>query len=179
MSNVYFISDLHLGHKNILNFAPKLRFGSTVDEHDDILIERIGSVANSKRDVLYILGDVAMEVSKLELLNKIPAKKILYRGNHDLFDDGVYRKYFDKIMGIGCYKGHWISHAPIHPFELRGRKNIHGHVHGNSITGICLDDDAKLDPDYINVCVENTAGYPVNFNDIRDNTFEGKISNVN
>jgi len=178
MSNVYFISDLHLGHKNILNFEPSLRFGNTTDEHDRILIERICSVANNKRDILYVLGDVAMEVSKLELLREIPARMILYRGNHDLFDDGVYRKYFDKIMGIGCYKGHWISHAPIHPFELRGRKNIHGHVHRNSIEGL-PPNDCGFDLDYINVCVENTGGYPVNFNDIRDNTFEGRIKNVN
>lgn len=173
MSNIYFISDLHLGHKKILDFEPNLRFGDTVDEHDHILIERIASVANSKRDTLYIGGDVCMDTEKLSLLDDVPAKKILIRGNHDLMDDGLYRKYFDKIMGIICYKGHWVSHAPIHPHELRGRRNIHGHVHRNSIK--VSETSHELDKRYINMCVENCEGYPINFNDIRDESFKGKI----
>ena len=175
MSNVYFISDLHLGHKKILTFSPAHRFGDTVEEHDYILCERIRSVCRNKRDILYVCGDVAMEVERLELLNSIPAKKILIRGNHDLFDDGVYRKYFDKIMGIICYKGYWVSHCPIHPHELRGRHNIHGHVHQNSVRMKETAGYSELDPMYHNVCVENLEGYPVNFNEIRDGTFKGVI----
>ena len=186
MSNVYVISDLHLGHKNILKFAGKYRGGATtVDEHDWALISRIRSVCRSKRDLLYILGDVAMQVEKLELLNEIPARKILVRGNHDTFQDGVYRKYFDSIQGLVHKRynseGYWFSHAPIHPFELRGRRNVHGHVHANSI----LEDrlvpfsvrerwESVPDSDYINVCVENCDGYPVNTAELE--TFKGVIS---
>ena len=173
MSNVYFISDLHLGHKNILKFEPNLRFGDSVNEHDHILITRIASVANSKRDTLFIGGDVCMDVEKMKLLDEIPAKKILIRGNHDLMDEGVYRKYFDKILGIISYKGYWITHAPIHPVELRGRKNIHGHVHRNSVR--MTDTSHELDRRYINMCVENCEGYPINFNDIRDGSFKGVV----
>jgi len=174
MSRTYVISDLHLGHKNILKFAGKYRdWATSVDEHDYVLIERIRSVCRSKRDLLYILGDVAMDVNKLELLKDIPARKILVRGNHDTFQDGVYRKYFDSIQGIVQKrynsKGYWFSHAPVHPQELRGRRNVHGHVHANSI----LENRLVPDSNYINVCVENCGGYPVNTADLE--TFKGEI----
>lgn len=175
MSNVYFISDLHLGHRNILKFEPNLRFGDTVDEHDHTLIERIRSVCNNKRDILYILGDVAFDIDKLKLLDNIPASKILVRGNHDTFQDGVYHKYFDKILGLVNYKGYWLSHAPVHPHELRGRFNIHGHVHRNSVRMRDSVGFSELDPMYVNVCVENCEGYPVNHADIRDGHFKGVI----
>lgn len=174
MSNVYFISDLHIGHKNILNFSHQYRDGDTVDEHDHILIDRIAGVASSKRDILYILGDVCMEVEKMELLTRIPARKILVRGNHDTFQDGVYRKYFEKILGLAVYKRHWLSHAPVHPHELRKRKNIHGHVHNNSVMKSRYTQE--FDTDYINVCVENNRGYPVNFKDIEAGDYKGVIS---
>ena len=171
MSNVYVISDLHLGHKNILNFEPNYRFGDTVEEHDHILIERIKSVVKSRRDRLIILGDICMKEELMPMLDEIPGEKILVRGNHDQFDDEVYRKYFKKIHGILHYKGFWLTHAPIHPVELRGKKNVHGHVHSNSIRNHYHEKDER----YINACVENCEGYPINFNDIRDGSFKGVI----
>lgn len=180
MSNVYVISDLHLGHENILKFAGKYRsWANTVEEHDWALISRIRSVCRSKRDVLYVLGDVAMQVGRLELLNEIPARKILVRGNHDTFQDGVYRKYFDSIQGIVHKRynsqGYWFSHAPIHPVELRGRRNVHGHVHANSILQrVQANIGCLADPRYINVCVENCDGYPINIAELP--TFKGVIS---
>lgn len=35
----------------------------------------------------------------------------------------------NKVYSLVKYKGFWLSHAPIHPEELRGCKNIHGHCH--------------------------------------------------
>ena len=172
MSQVYFISDLHLGHKNILNFAGSLRgFASSPEEHDEVLVDRIASSVN-KRDMLFILGDVAMSLEGLSLLDRIKAKqKILVRGNHDIFSEEDYRKYFDNILGLAKYKGMWLSHAPIHTQELRGKLNLHGHVHGNSIT----DMFGGYDKRYINCCVENCNGYPISLQSIKDGSFEGII----
>ena len=175
MSRVYVISDLHLGHKNILEFSGKYRdWADSVLEHDHILIEKIRSVCCSKRDILYILGDVCFDLEKLEMLDEIPAKKILVRGNHDKFPMEVYSKYFESVQGIMNYKKHWLTHAPIHPQELRGRKNVHGHVHFNSI--MKSQYTQEYDENYINVCVENTGGYPVNFEDIQDGSFKGLLN---
>jgi len=150
MSKVYFISDLHIGHKNILNFAGKYRGGTNLEEHDRWLVDQWNSVVK-KRDTVWVLGDICMDIRKMYMFNDMLGTKYLCLGNHDKFDIGVYQKYFKKIIGLSSYKGFWISHCPMHPQELRKRQgNIHGHVHQHS-----LDDDR-----YYNACVEMSYGVP-------------------
>jgi len=161
MSRVFFISDLHLGHKGILNFSPN-RQGTTVEEHDQAIVSLWNSVV-TKRDIVYVLGDVCFDMKCLPLLSEMRGTKRLIRGNHDKFDTNVYLKYFDLIQGFMSYKGFWLSHCPIHPTELRGRKNIHGHVHNNIIQ----------DENYISVCVESCQGVPVLFESIWDGVYTG------
>lgn len=149
MARVFFISDLHLGHRNILKFVGPLRGGTNVDEHDEWLVEQWNRVVH-KRDLVWVLGDVAFEITKMPMLDRMYGTKKLVLGNHDMFDLGVYRKHFSKIYGLVSHRKYWLSHAPMHPAELRGRKNIHGHMHKEK-----LDDDR-----YINVCVEQSYGIP-------------------
>lgn len=164
MSQVFFISDLHLGHKSILKFSPD-RVGtcSCIYEHDEILVDRWNSKVN-KRDTVWVLGDICFDIEKMPLFDRMLGTKNLIIGNHDKFQLGVYQKYFNKIHGFLKYKGFWISHAPIHPDELRGKRNIHGHVHSNIITDL----NGKPDDRYISVCVEACHGYPIPFNQIRN-----------
>ena len=153
MPSVYFISDLHLGHEKIPQF--RSGFGLTSEDHDKDLIIRINSVVKSK-DKLYVLGDSAFNLAGADKLDLINCKnKELIIGNHD--SPSVY-KYFDKIHGFKKYKEFWLSHCPIHPNELRGKINIHGHVHSKTIP----------DNRYFSVCVEANQGYPVNIQQIRD-----------
>lgn len=156
---IFFISDLHLGHKGILNFSPN-RAGTTIDQHDAILEERYRSVVKP-RDVVWFLGDVAFTVEKLRSIKFWPGRKNLIRGNHDKFPFSEYTKIFSDIHGIVKRKGYWLSHCPIHPDELRGCKNIHGHIHNN-----VLDD-----PRYISVCVESTGGFPIRLSEIADGRY--------
>lgn len=150
------LSDLHLGHKNILKFSGPLRGGTTTEEHDEWLIEQINSVVK-KADLLYLLGDVALDEEALKKLNRIRGQKILIRGNHDIYATQEYLKYFQQVYGLLSFKGtFWMSHAPIHPAELRGRYNLHGHVHQHSIP----------DDKYINCCVEMTYGVPQSLDDL-------------
>jgi calcineurin-like phosphoesterase family protein len=78
-------------------------------------------------------------------------------GNHDIFPISEYQKYFTKIHGLTKYKGFWLSHAPIHSEELRGKINIHGHVHNKII----------VDPRYRSVCVEALNGKPISLSSLR------------
>lgn len=168
-SRAYLISDLHLGHKKILDFSPE-RGGSTVEEHDEWIIEQWNSVVK-KRDTVYVLGDIAFSREGLAKCSKLRGNKQCILGNHDLFTVEEYMKYFRVRPGIFKYKGFWLSHAPIHPHELRGKKNIHGHVHSNSVKAeyrqpLCnLMND--LDHRYINVCVEALNGVPISIEEIK------------
>jgi len=159
MSKVFFISDLHLGHKGIIEFSGAARGGvTTVDEHSDYIIESWNSTV-TKHDLTYVLGDVCFDAKYLNLLPKLRGTKHLILGNHDKFSMETYHKYFNKVHGFEKYKGlAWLSHAPIHPDELRGKVNIHGHVHSNSVK----------DRRYINVCVEALGGKPISWEDLKE-----------
>ena len=144
MSKVYFFSDLHLGHKRILEFSGDYRGGGTIDEHDTWVINQINSVVN-KRDTLWLLGDLAFTREALYRLSEIKGYKKIILGNHDGFPIEEYMKFGRVYPGIVKYNKHWLSHAPVHPTELRGCPNIHGHVHHNTLP----------DNRYYNVSVEN------------------------
>ena len=157
MSTIRFISDLHLGHRSIVKFSGPERGGvTTVDEHDAWIVSQWNSVV-AKNDLVWVLGDVCFDKAKLPLLKRMKGNKHLILGNHDEFGIDDYLEYFNKIHGFMKYKGFWISHSPIHPIELRGKKNIHGHVHKNSIP----------DSNYINVSVEAIQGKPISIEEIR------------
>lgn len=142
MANVWFCSDLHFGHKKIGGF----RYGyADSEEANRKRISDDWRKSVTKRDIVYVLGDACFTMDTVEDFKNLPGKKILIRGNHDLLDTQVYLKYFESVFGLLKYKEFWLSHAPIHPLELRGKINLHGHVHYNSIS----------DNRYFNCCPEN------------------------
>lgn len=144
MSNIWFASDFHLGHRNIHKMRPE--FASAI-ENDDKLCARWADLV-TKRDIVYCLGDMAFDELALTRMLDLPGRKILVKGNHDVTVDGFELAIYDKILGLEKYKKMWLSHAPIHPAELRGKVNVHGHVHNATIPG---------DPRYFNICPEGLA----------------------
>jgi calcineurin-like phosphoesterase family protein len=156
MTQVWFGSDFHWGHKNIGKFrAPFI----SSEEENRTRIQEDWKQQVGKRDDVYLLGDFCFDVEMMEQILDMPGqRKFLVRGNHDEFDLGVYAKYFHNIYGIKKYKDFWLSHAPIHPDELRGKINLHGHVHYasickpfNPISDVTQEEDQR----YFNCCPEN------------------------
>ena len=156
MSKVYLISDLHLGHKNIANHRKCV---SSEEENYWILRDNWHKVV-TKRDTVYMLGDVCFTEDRLRDLSGWAGRKILIAGNH--CTDGIPMKticeYYDAVYSLHRYKKAWLSHAPLHQDELRGRVCIHGHTHYHQID----------DPRYLNVCVEHTEMHPVSFEIVRE-----------
>lgn len=160
MSNIYFTADPHLGHKNI----HKLRSFVDSPEQNTQLFLREAARKLSKRSVTYFLGDVAFDLDSLKLIDKLKGRKILIKGNHD--DKVPTRdqlKVFEEIQSLVKYKRFWLSHAPIHHDELRGKRNIHGHVHNATIL-----DGIKEDQRYINICPEARWQYFTSLDEIRE-----------
>lgn len=80
---IYFTSDLHLGHNNILKFT-----GRPYDSMEEMNRELIRNInfRVTKNDWLYILGDVSHHIlpeQTNQLLARINGRKVLVRGNHD------------------------------------------------------------------------------------------------
>lgn len=113
----------------------------------------------NKRNIVYFLGDVAFDEDHMELISGLPGRKILVSGNHDdLVPLSLQAKVFEGIHGMVKYKEFWLTHAPIHPAELRGKVNIHGHVHSASI-----EDDR-----YINACPDNIGRFFLSLHEARE-----------
>jgi calcineurin-like phosphoesterase family protein len=90
----------------------------------------------TKRDIVYVMGDAAFTQGGLDDIGRLAGRKILVRGNHDLLPTESYLEVFEEVYGLLAYKGLWLSHAPIHPDELYGRTNVHGHCHRGGPTGV-------------------------------------------
>jgi calcineurin-like phosphoesterase family protein len=167
MSNTWFCSDLHFGHKNISKFRKEVQ----TEEDNRLAIKTDWLRLVHKTDHVYVLGDAAFTMETVDDFRQLPGTKHLVRGNHDKLDTNVYLKYFKNIYGLLKYKEFWLSHAPIHPNELRGRVNLHGHVHYNTVQ----------DNRYFNCCPENLwkLEYPslISIEQLRENLKQNGNSN--
>ena len=164
---------MHIGHRKILEFSGAWRSGNTIDEHDDILIEKINSVVN-KGDQLWILGDCVFGKHNLTRLGDINCEhKKLIMGNHDNYNIREFLPYFEDIKGVTNYKSFFLSHNPLSsPTDLRYAKlNIHGHTHQAQIYPThkqCEWVEPQPEKNFtFNVSVEALNGYPISVDAIR------------
>lgn len=179
MPAVFLVSDTHFGHAGVCRFlrndgVTKLRPFDDPQEMDEFMIaawnERV-----KPSDKVYHLGDVVINRRCLPTLARLNGDKVLIRGNHDIFRDDDYRKYFRELRAYHVMNGMILSHIPVHEASLgRFGVNIHGHTHANRVmkprgidaqTGETLYSDS-IDPRYHCVCVEQTDFAPILFEDV-------------
>ncbi len=150
MSKVYLISDPHLGHDRILQFSKDTRVFGSIEEHDNYICDEWCSKV-TKRDLVIVGGDLGIGQYAIDRIAELPGTKKLIRGNHDQMHISRYLEVFSDIQSMWKYRGYWITHCPMHPDELWGKRNIHGHVHSNTVTLA----DGSVDARYVNLCMEN------------------------
>lgn len=82
--NIFFTSDIHLFHKNILKFESLARPFSTIEEMHQVIEDNWNSKVSDK-DIVYVGGDISFGkvTSAVEILNRLNGTKILTPGNHD------------------------------------------------------------------------------------------------
>jgi len=165
MSNTYAISDTHWGHQNIRHYRTKF---TSIEEHDGFIMDNILRTVG-KRDILWLLGDCFFDEAALVNLiaiNKRCQAVHFIPGNHDTDTkerQEVLRKIVkdnmvSKFGSMMTASGFWLTHPPMHPRELYGKVNVHGHVHVKTVP----------DTNYINVSCENVRYTPVNLNALKD-----------
>lgn len=171
----YFMTDPHFGHENILKFRDydgnPLRGGfENIEDHDEYIIQEANKVVRPT-DRLYVMGDVAMKQAHIEKIARINGKKVLIRGNHDIFQLSRYSRYFEdvracKVLNVPQESGGGrvvVTHIPVHTCELlRFRANVHGHLHANRVK---LPNDEN-DGRYINLCPEIIGYVPKSLEEI-------------
>lgn len=173
MSNRFVISDTHFGHTNCwakfkLADGEPLRPFSSTEEMDETMVQRWNEVVRPQ-DTVYHLGDVVIARRNLQTIGRLNGRKILIRGNHDIFKDEDYREVgFEQIHGVRVFTDQFIfSHIPLHPDCVtdRFRVNVHGHLHGNRVMQT-VKNKTQIDPRYLCVCVEQTDFRPISFDDL-------------
>jgi calcineurin-like phosphoesterase family protein len=133
---LYFTSDLHLGHKNIIRHCN--RPFDSVEEMDQHLIAQINECVGPK-DTLYILGDFSYRAREPSayLAQLVCPKVILIMGNHDDlvrknpqdYNFAEVRDYLELRYNKQLYV---LSHYPFVSWRnsSRGSIHLHGHCHG-------------------------------------------------
>ena len=133
----YFISDLHVGHTNVLSFDNRpFKF---IEEHDETLIKNWNSVVGMDGDV-YLLGDISWynATKTIEIFNRLNGRIHLIKGNHDnrLLKNRELQSRFCEItdykeLDIGDGKGIVLCHYPIPCFKNHYYSwyMLYGHVH--------------------------------------------------
>ena len=134
-------SDLHFGHKNIMNFCPvtRARFRNDVDYMNEAMVKEWNDLIGVE-DTVYILGDIAFLPAQkaTEYMNRLNGTKILVEGNHDrkTLNDPSFRKCFKEVHSYLSvnYNGTKVVmfHYPIAEWDQmhRGAVHLHGHLHG-------------------------------------------------
>jgi len=165
MSKIWFISDTHFYHTNIIKYCN--RPFKDAEEMNYKIIQNWNSVVQHD-DIVYHLGDFALG-NKEKIKNiayQLNGRKFLICGNHDAFRATEY-------MELGfewatrhpmIYNNYMIlSHEPVFLEHNSCRCNIHGHLHINNYRS--GPDDTKKNL-YFNVSIEQIKYKPISLNEI-------------
>lgn len=184
---IYFISDFHFNHKNIIQYSNRPFEDLEIMENE--LINNYNSIVTNE-DIVYFLGDFSMgkhfKSNDGRILKELNGTKYMILGNHDfnfktINDIGLPEKinkinaqkywrdvgFTDVFINPIILENYYIlSHGPILGLnETQIFANIHGHTHTVSL-------NAK---NYVNVCVEVTDYKPISFDKIKEK-FEGDLN---
>lgn len=176
---IWFTSDTHFGHKNILTFCE--RPFNSVEEMDNAIIERWNSKVG-KDDIVFHLGDFAFASNKRwqDLIYKLNGKIYLILGNHDITRwPGTYTmQLFDRVenqmmLKIDNKYKVYLNHFPFLCYDGTYRNpedctiQLHGHVHQR--IGDIGKDAQRLQyrfPYQYDVGVDNNNFYPISWEEI-------------
>lgn len=157
----FVVADTHWGHQSVCTFSTKhgnrLRPWDTAEEMDEMMIQLWNQTVRPKDKVIH-LGDVAMGKEHVSTMSRLNGKKILIKGNHDVFDLATYTPYFYDIAGALSIDRFILTHIPVSDHQkYRYKGNIHGHLHSETLD----------DPWYQCVSVEQTNFKPVLFEEVK------------
>ena len=151
--NPFFVSDLHFGHKNVIEYCNR---PTTPEQHDDWLVECINKSVGVD-DIVYHLGDFSLKRDKeylTSIMRRLNGKWFFVLGNHDVksalahaaneTDNTVLgwywsERFYKDQQCKDLYADVKMMHFPIESWDCkqRGSIHVHGHMHhGTSNNGV-------------------------------------------
>jgi calcineurin-like phosphoesterase family protein len=94
--NIFFTSDLHIGHQNSLKFDN--RPFRDLNHMHEVLVNNYNSTV--KDGICYFLGDVGLSSAETvkNVISKMTGTKVLILGNHDKGVESMYKAGFDVVL---------------------------------------------------------------------------------
>ena len=181
---IFFTSDLHLGHANIIRLCN--RPFADVEEMDRSLIERWNRKVKES-DIVYLVGDIVWDKRKVPgYMEQLRGRKILISsGNHDApwANKEAYAPYVESRIPYLETKinGHLVTlcHYPLLEWkdsrELSSKRQsylIHGHIHNR------ISDEYRpiyLMPHALNAGFDINGFEPVTFDQLFENNRNFKL----
>ena len=167
---VFFTSDTHFYHSNIINFCG--RPFKNVEVMNETLIANWNSVVGPD-DIIFHLGDFCLGGSAewINILNRLNGKIYLIVGNHDIKNlrQGYYSRFEHIAMQMHIEVGRqkiYLNHCPFLCYggAYRDTWQLFGHVHtSKQNTVIDAPRLHMLFPTQYDVGVDNNNFTPVSF----------------
>jgi len=178
---LYFTSDTHFGHKNIIGFCN--RPFESIEEHDKALIDNWNSVVNP-HDTVFHLGDFAFGGFPFwkEIRDQLNGNIILVIGNHDwknltagakaLFDECVPQATI-VVNGQTVYLNHFpflcFAHSDPEIYGSDYAIQLFGHIHsGPNSTSRDTSRSSILYPTQYDVGVDNNNYIPISWKEVKE-----------
>ena len=167
--DTWFISDTHFWHSNLIKFENGRREFSSVEEMNELIIERWRECVKPS-DIVWHLGDVTFRYDGAfnEIMSRLPGHKRLLVGNHDKLGNPNLMRWFERTeLWTGkrfLRYGFFATHIPLPLSEFR-----HGEVlcvHGHKHRALVRDERGEPHRSYMSVCVEQTDYRPVHIETI-------------
>ena len=181
---IYYISDTHFGHANVIRMCDR-PYADIKEMNEDFIARWNGRVTNG--DTVYIVGDLFFgkitSAEIVDILTRLKGKKHLILGNHD--DSWMRKLKNEHIELIKHLNGNYgflesindmltvntpfgkaiLCHYPLMSF--RAKWQIHGHIHGNT--------DMNYWP--LLETMDHSLNASVEINEYRPVTFEELVQN--
>lgn len=148
---IWFTSDNHYFHKNIMKFCPQTRFGESVEQMNELMIEAHNAKVGP-HDRVYFLGDFCFSSAENTegVLKRLNGRKHLIYGNHDkvLRSNRHLQNYFESVQDYKeiVIEGQKVVmfHFPMREWNSmhHGSYHLFGHVHGgleHEVVGRSMD----------------------------------------
>ena len=171
---LFFTSDPHYGHENILKYCH--RPFSSIKEHDEELI-RLWNETVPEDGIVFILGDIGFcsETYLKTILNRLNGKIYWIIGNHDWrrITPGIINRFeciTQQMVITVDNKLVYLNHFPFLCYPDSDRHPVYqffGHVHSGPLSGSSdISRLVHLNKRQYDVGVDNNEYKPISFQDI-------------
>ena len=188
-NKLFFTSDLHLFHKNIIDFCDRPFYD--VEDMNKTIIQKWNGIIDED-SIIFVLGDMffTSSIDKItNVMDQLNGEIHLIMGNHDYqnkLDRDVIKTMFASVHDLyEVYvedpdigrQGLVLCHYPLLTWnnKMRGYWNLHGHIHSGPKSD-ATEQGLHLLGHY-DVGVDNNSYYPVSYYDVKVNITREYLKN--